>query len=115
MQENSKLCKFSIFICACLFISLISLAYAEIGETKKLDTALKNKITKFLADKGHANVTLVDGKEVVIQNGYFLQLDGIDKSTKKDYLIEIVCSQDNATWILLTFKEKNAQDVAAKK
>jgi hypothetical protein len=98
-----------------IFILVTSLSYAAVGESKKLTSSLEKKISLFLAQRGYGNITAVGGEEIAIQNGYFLRVDGIDKSTKKNYTIEIICSFDYSNWALLMVKEKTKEDSLSKK
>lgn len=79
---------------------------AAVGSSKAIEPVLQKKVVAFLADKGYGNISAVTGQEITIQNGHFLQLKGMDKTARKMYEIEIICSQDYSSWILLLFKER---------
>lgn len=94
---------------------IFGVCFAEVGKSKIINVELKKKISDCLTQRGYSNIAFVNGEEFPIENGYFFKVDGIDKGAKKDYSIEIVCTKDYATWVILMVKEKAPAQLITKK
>ncbi|MEI8175979.1 MAG: hypothetical protein WCG78_03835 [Candidatus Omnitrophota bacterium] len=90
------------------FCGAIPCARAQNDPAATFDGAVKEKVTAFLAGRGHANITPLDGEIVPVQNGYFLRVNGLDEKERKYYYIELICTRAYADWALIAVTEKNA-------
>ena len=111
-MDNRKFLRF--LTVAVLFLGLsasaLKLSFAEVGPSDEISAAKKKIVTEFLAKNNHPDMDIKSGSETVIQNGFFLKVEGADKKTSKIYAIELIAVPDYSTLILLSIKEKTAQD-----
>ncbi len=89
-----------------LFVFIAGVSFAAAEKSAKLDKEMLGKVKEFLNKRGREAITVLDGESTKIENGYFLKVNGVDKSINKNYYIEIFCNDDYSIWSLLACIDK---------